>query len=59
MNSGSPVAAEAIDSIQMLGIEDTLAWSQSADGLVIQMPARRSRDHACTFKISLKRGSLT
>ncbi len=59
LNSGSPVAAGAIESIQMLGIEDTLVWSQSADGLVIQMPARRPCDHACTFKISLKRGSLT
>ncbi len=54
LGSGSPLAAEQIETISMLGLPDMLAWSQDADGLHITMPAQRPCDHAYTFKITLK-----
>lgn len=53
LGAGSPLAAEQIESIQMLGSDDTLTWSQHEDGLRISTPSRPC-DHAFTFKIGLK-----
>jgi alpha-L-fucosidase len=50
----SPLAAEQIASIRMLGSSETLSWLQQADGLHITMPSQRPCEHAYTFKIALK-----
>ncbi len=48
------LATEKIERIEMLGSEQTLTWSQGADGLKISTPAQRPCDDAFTFKITLK-----
>jgi alpha-L-fucosidase len=54
LGSGSPLSGERIASIQMLGSSETLAWSQSTDGLQINTPSQKPCDHAYVFKLSLK-----
>lgn len=54
LGSGSPVKAEMIDHIQMLGSVEPLLWAQSGDGLQVKTPAQKPCDHAFTFKITLK-----
>jgi len=54
LGSGSPVNAEQIMSIGMLGSPEALSWSQREDGLYITTPSQRPCDHAYTFKITLK-----
>lgn len=52
--AGSPLSAEQISSIHMLGSDEALSWTQQDDGLQIDTPARKPCDHAYTFKIMLK-----
>lgn len=54
LGAGSPIAAERIESIGMLGSSETLSWSQHEDGLHIATPSHRPCDHAYTFRIRLK-----
>lgn len=54
LGSGSPLPAEQIESIGMLGSSETLSWSQHEDGLHITSLSQRPCDHAYTFRISLK-----
>jgi alpha-L-fucosidase len=51
--AGSPVSADKITQIEMLGSPETLSWSQDQDGLSIQTPVRKPCEHACVFKILL------
>jgi len=52
--NGSPLSAEAIENIHMLGSDQSLAWSQSDAGLEIETPPLPPCEHAFTFKITLK-----
>jgi alpha-L-fucosidase len=54
LGSDSPIKAETIEHIQMLGSTESLAWSQTANGLQIQTPKQKPCDHAYSFKITLK-----
>lgn len=54
LGNASPVRAERIEHIQMLGSAEPVSWSQDDQGLHIQTPAQRPCDHAFTFKITLK-----
>jgi alpha-L-fucosidase len=54
LGASSPLKAEAIESIQMLGSEQSLAWSQTDESLTVETPSERVGDHAYTFKITLK-----
>ena len=54
LGSGSPIKAEQIQQIQMLGSRETLSWSQAGDGLHITTPAQKPCDHAYAFKLTLK-----
>jgi alpha-L-fucosidase len=52
--SGSPINAQQIESIHMLGSDENLSWTQGGDGLHIATPPQQPCDHAYTFKIALK-----
>jgi alpha-L-fucosidase len=54
LGSGSPVSADQIVSMEMLGSSERLDWSQHEDGLHITTPSQRPCDHAYSFKINLK-----
>jgi alpha-L-fucosidase len=54
LGSDSPIKAEGIARIQMLGSDEPLDWSQHEDRLRIKTPSQKPCDHAYTFKISLK-----
>ncbi len=51
---GSPLHADLIESIRMLGTDENLSWEQSDDGLRIGTPSQPPGAHAYTFKITLK-----
>lgn len=54
LSSGSPLDAEKIKRIRMLGARKKLTWSQSEEGLTIQLPKERPCDNAYVIKIALK-----
>ncbi|HVO69043.1 MAG TPA: alpha-L-fucosidase [Aggregatilineaceae bacterium] len=54
LGSSSPMKAELIEEIQMLGSPESLAWSQDDNGLQIRTPSQRPCDHAYTFRIRFK-----
>jgi alpha-L-fucosidase len=54
LGRGSSLAAEQIESVEMLGSSEALTWSQQEDGLHITTPSQRPCDHAYTFKLNLK-----
>jgi alpha-L-fucosidase len=43
-----------IEHIQMLGVDQPLAWSHSQAGLTITPPAEKPCEHAFVFKIQRK-----
>jgi alpha-L-fucosidase len=43
-----------ISSIKMLGIDQELKWSLTAQGLEIERPTEKPGDHAYVFKITRK-----
>jgi alpha-L-fucosidase len=55
LGSGSSVPAQRIEQIQMLGADEPASWTQREDGLHINTPSEQPCDHACTFKITLKK----
>lgn len=54
LGSGSSIKADQIAGVSMLGSDQTLAWSQEADGLRVSVPSARPFDHAYALKIALK-----
>lgn len=54
LGSNSPIRAEMIEAVQLLGCDEALTWSQCADRLTIQTPDQQPGDHANTFRITLK-----
>ena len=49
---GSPYAAQAIRSVELLGSKAALKWTRTAEGLVIELPSERPCDNAYAFRIS-------
>ncbi len=49
--TGAPLK---IKRVQMLGAKGDLKWSQSKDGLLIELPAQPVSQHAFTFRIAAK-----
>ncbi|GAB4457536.1 MAG: alpha-L-fucosidase [Anaerolineae bacterium] len=54
LSANSPVPADKIGEINMLGVPGVLSWEQNEAGLTIQTPAQKPGEHAYTFKIVLK-----
>jgi alpha-L-fucosidase len=54
LSANSPVQADQISEISMLGVPGTLAWSQNESGLTIQTPTQKPGEQACTFKVVLR-----
>lgn len=52
--SRSAISTDQIEHIQMLGSNEPLSWTQSAEGLRINTPSEKPCDHAITFKLTLK-----
>ena len=50
---GSPLKADQITGISMLGVEGGLAWEQTAEGLTVRVPAEAPCQHAYVLKIGL------
>src|SRR5258708_3405916 len=44
-------AERKIRSVRMLGVAKSLKWTQTADGLGVELPAVKPCDHACVLKI--------
>jgi len=53
LRAGSPLLDGRVAEVELLGAQDTLAWSVQSDGLNIQLPAHMPCRHAYTFKIAL------
>jgi alpha-L-fucosidase len=54
LHRGSSIPADRIADIRLLGVDESLAWSQAETGLSIKTPAEKPGEHAYTFKITLK-----
>jgi alpha-L-fucosidase len=54
LGSESRRLPEGISAVQLLGIEDKLDWTRSADSLTITVPDKKPCDNAYTFKIVLR-----
>ena len=54
LHADSPLHANAITAVTMLGAPEPLSWSQDQHGLTIKTPSERPCEHAYTFKIELK-----
>src|SRR5690606_11760605 len=54
LGSASPISAERIEAIQMLGSDELLSWTQNPDGLRINTPSQKPCEHAYVFKLTLK-----
>jgi alpha-L-fucosidase len=50
--SGARLSKSKIRSVQLLGLNAPLRWSQDAAGLTVALPAQRPGDYAFAFKIS-------
>jgi len=57
LGSGSPLRADMIAEVRMLGSRGALAWSQDENGLKVKTPAEKPCEHAYAFKIALKNAS--
>lgn len=53
LGASSPVRAERIRSVTLLGGDGELAWSQGTEGLTIELAAEAPGSHAFVFKIAL------
>jgi alpha-L-fucosidase len=51
--TGSSINADQIGHIQMLGSDESLEWSQDAEGLHINTRSQQPGEHAFTFKLTL------
>jgi alpha-L-fucosidase len=51
------LAGVQVTSVEMLGLAGAVSWKQSADGLVLTIPAKRPCKYAYTFRIVLNAGS--
>ena len=49
---GGPHLAGKIKSVRLLGAESPLQWTQTADGLTVELPARKPCEHAFAIEIS-------
>ncbi len=47
------LAGTKVTGVEMLGLRETVKWTQTSRGLVITVPAKRPCKYAYTFKISL------
>jgi alpha-L-fucosidase len=52
LGTASTYAPSKIENVELIGFPGTLQWTRSESGLRIQMPERRSSEHAIAFKIS-------
>lgn len=50
--AGGGIPADAIDRIEMLGVDGLLEWKQDHNGLHVTMPAGRPCDHAFVLKVT-------
>lgn len=55
LSANSPLQADQIAGISMLGTAEALSWSQDGSGLKISRPAQKPGEYAYTFKVSLKK----
>jgi alpha-L-fucosidase len=54
LSANSPVPADKIGEISMLGVPGSLSWEQNEAGLIIQTPAQKPGEYAYAFKIVLR-----
>ena len=52
--AGSPLKAESIARITLLGAKGALSWRQDAEGLTVELPAEAPCQHAYVLKIGQK-----
>jgi alpha-L-fucosidase len=48
---GTPYLSGPVRQVQLLGSPDAIGWQQSADGLVLDLPAAKPNDLAYVVKI--------
>lgn len=51
LGSGRPVSRDGIESITMLGSQDSIEWTETAAGLAVVFPRERPCDYAYVLKI--------
>ncbi len=51
LGASSPVSPEKIKSVELLGSNAQMKWSQTVEGLSIQMPKMETNHHAYVFRI--------
>jgi alpha-L-fucosidase len=52
LGKSSTMSSKAVTSVQLLGSDEKLSWTQEADALVIKCPAKMPCEHAVAFKIA-------
>jgi len=50
---GSPLAANEISEVRLLGHNGKLEWSRAAEGLIVNLPEKKPCDHAFAIKITM------
>jgi alpha-L-fucosidase/precorrin-6B methylase 2 len=53
LGSESPICIASINSVELLGSDEKLTWTQEPNALVIGLPSSIPCEHAVAFKISL------
>src|SRR5262249_54982159 len=56
LGTASPHHAGGIGEVTLLGHDGPLRWTRSESGLTVEMPDRKTGDHAFSLKIAPKRG---
>ena len=51
LGTDSPIRADMISEIRMLGSQETLSWSQDDHGLTVKTPGEKPCEHAYTLRI--------
>ncbi len=52
--AGSKLASKPVRSVQLLGLKEKLQWKQTAEGLVVHMPAAKHGAYAHAFRIEFR-----
>jgi alpha-L-fucosidase len=53
LGKSSTVSSSEVSTVQLLGSDEKLSWTQEADALAIRCPAKMPCEHAITFRIAM------
>ena len=54
LGTGTKVSSGGIAGVSLLGCDQELTWTRGADGLIVNLPAKKPHDYAYAFRIDVK-----